>query len=67
MNYMLLTVLSFSETHTHTHTERESDHEELAEGDMGEDVVCLILATGEAGLLPEEGELLQQRPAGSQI
>lgn len=31
----------------------DTDHEELAEGDVGEDVVCLILATGETGLLPE--------------
>lgn len=45
----------------HTH------HEELAEGDVGEDVVCLILATGEAGLLPEVREVLEQRPTGSQI
>lgn len=44
-----------------------TDHEELAEGDVGEDVVGLILATGEAGLLPEVRELLEQRPTGSQI
>lgn len=44
-----------------------TDHEELAEGDVGEDVVCLILAAGEAGLLPEVQEVLEQRPTGSQI
>lgn len=44
-----------------------TDHEELAEGDVGENVVCLILAAGEAGLLPEVREMLQQRPTGSQI
>lgn len=47
----------------HFHT----DHEELAQCDVGEDVVSLILATGDAGLLPEVGELLEERPAGSQI
>lgn len=36
-----------------THTQNKTDHEELAEGDVGEDVVGLVLATGEAGLLPE--------------
>ena len=34
---------------------------------MGEDVVGLVLATGEAGLLPEGRELLKKLPAGSQV
>lgn len=34
---------------------------------MGEDVVRLVLATGDAGLLPEVRELLEQRAAGPQI
>lgn len=45
----------------------DTDHEELAEGDVRKDVVGLILATGEARLLPEERELLEQRPTGSQV
>lgn len=44
-----------------------TDHEELAEGDVGEDIVGLVRATGEAGLLPELHELLEQRPSGSQV
>lgn len=31
----------------------QTDHKELAEGDVGENVVGLVLATGVAGLLPE--------------
>lgn len=34
---------------------------------MGEDVVRLVLPTGDARLLPEVRELLEQRPAGSQV
>lgn len=34
---------------------------------MGEDVVGLVLAAGEAGLLPEGRELLKKLPAGSQV
>lgn len=45
----------------------QTDHEELAQGDVRENVVGLVLATGEAWLLPEAGELLQQRPAGAQV
>lgn len=45
----------------------DTNHEELAESDVGEDVVCLILATRETGLLPEVRELLQQRSTGSQV
>lgn len=45
----------------------ETYHEELAEGDVGENVVCLILPTGEPGLLPEVRELLEQRSTGSHI
>lgn len=44
-----------------------TDHKELAEGDVREDVVRLVLATGDARLLPEVWELLEQRPAGSQV
>lgn len=33
-------------------------HEELAEGDVGEDVVGLVLPTDLLGLLPEVRELL---------
>lgn len=36
-----------------------SDHKELAEGYVREDVVGLVLATGEATLLPEVGELVE--------
>lgn len=36
-----------------TQNKAETDHEELAEGDMGEDVVSLVLAAGEARLLPK--------------
>lgn len=53
--------------HIHTQNKPETDHEELAEGDVGEDVVCFILATGKAGLLPEVRQLLEQRSTGSQI
>lgn len=34
-------------------------HEELAEGDVGEDVVRLVLAADLLRLLPEVGELLR--------
>lgn len=34
---------------------------------MGKDVVCLVLATRQAGLLPEVRELLEQWPTWSQI
>lgn len=44
-----------------------TDHEKLAEGDVGEDVVRLVLAAGDARLLPEVRELLKQRPAGPQV
>lgn len=42
-------------------------HEELAEGDVWEDVVSLVLATDLLGLLPELGELLGQGPRGPQV
>lgn len=45
----------------------KSYHEELAEGDVWEDVVSFVLAAGQARLLPEVGELLQQRSTGSQV
>lgn len=35
------------------HMSFQTDHKELAEGDVGENVVGLVLATGVAGLLPE--------------
>lgn len=57
----------YRDTNGYLHINILTDHEELAEGDVGENVVCLILAAGEAGLLPEVREVLQQRPAGSQI
>lgn len=44
-----------------------TDHKKLAEGDVREDVVRLVLAAGDARLLPEVRELLEQRPAGSQV
>lgn len=34
---------------------------------MREDVVRLVLAAGDARLLPEVRELMEQRPAGSQV
>ena len=34
---------------------------------MWEDVVSLVLAAGEAGLLPEVGELVQEGPARPQV
>lgn len=34
---------------------------------MGENVVGLVFATGDAALLPEMRELVLQRPAGSQV
>lgn len=33
-------------------------HKELAEGDVGEDVVCLVLPADLLRLLPKVGELL---------
>lgn len=42
-------------------------HEELAEGDVGENVVGFVFATGDPTLLPEVGELVLQRPAGPQV
>lgn len=45
----------------------QTHHKELAEGDVREDVVRLVLATGDARLLPEVCELVEQRPAGSQV
>lgn len=44
-----------------------TDHKKLAEGDVREDVVRLVLAAGDARLLPEVRELLEQWPAGSQV
>lgn len=42
-------------------------HEELAQGDVGENVMGFVFATGDPTLLPEVGELVLQRPAGSQV
>lgn len=42
-------------------------HEELAEGDVREDVVGLVLAAGDAGLLPEVMELILQGSARAQV
>ena len=42
-------------------------HEELAEGDVWEDVVGLVLAAGDPTLLPEVRELVLQGPAGPQV
>lgn len=42
-------------------------HEELAEGDVWEDVVSFVLAADLLGLLPELGELLCQGPGGAQV
>lgn len=42
-------------------------HEELAQGDMGENVMGFVFATGDPTLLPEVGELVLQRSAGSQV
>lgn len=58
---------SWGKTFIFSYVNIQTDHEELAEGDVGEDVVCLILATGDTGLLPEVRQLLKQRPTGSQI
>lgn len=44
-----------------------TDHKELAEGDVWEDAVGLVLAAGDARLLPEVRELLEERPAGSEV
>lgn len=58
-------------THIHVYKHKQntckSDHKELAEGDVREDVVRLVLATGLAGLLPEVRQLLEQRPTGSKV
>lgn len=45
----------------------KSYHEELAEGDVWEDIVSFVLAAGQARLFPEVGELLQQRSTRSQV
>lgn len=42
-------------------------HEELAEGDVRENVVGFVFAACDPTLLPEVGELVLQRPAGSQV
>lgn len=42
-------------------------HEELAEGDVGEDVVCLVLAADLLRLLPEVGKLLRQGASGPEV
>lgn len=42
-------------------------HEELAESNMGENVVGFVLATGDPALLPEMGKLVLKGPAGSQV
>jgi len=44
-----------------------SDHEELAEGYVREDVVGFVLATCDATLLPEVGKLVEERTAGFQV
>lgn len=42
-------------------------HEELAQGDVGENVVSFVFATGDSTLLPEMGELVLQGSAGPQV
>lgn len=42
-------------------------HEELAQGDVGENVMGFVFATGDPTLLPEMGELVLQRSAGPQV
>lgn len=42
-------------------------HEELAQGDVGENVMGFVFATGDPTLLPEVGELVLQGPTGSQV
>lgn len=41
-----------------------SDHEELAEGYVWEDVVGFVLSTCDATLLPEVGELVEEGAGG---
>ena len=45
----------------------ETDHEELAEGDVREDVVSLVLAAHGPTLLPKVRELVEQRPTRPQV
>lgn len=42
-------------------------HEELAQGDVWEDVVSFVLATDLLRLLPELRQLLRQGPGGAQV
>lgn len=42
-------------------------HEELAESDVGENVVGFVFATSDPALLPEVGELVLKWPTGSQV
>lgn len=42
-------------------------HEELAQGDVRENVVGFVFATGDPTLLPEVRELVLQRSAGAQV
>lgn len=57
--------MSLSQTQTSARC--RTDHEELAERDVREDVVGLVFAAGDSRLLPEARELLEQRAAGSQV
>lgn len=49
------------------HSFTRAHHEELTESDVGENIVGLVFATGDPALLPEVGELVLERPAGSQV